>query len=209
MTTYKLVVFDMDGIIFEHKNFWLELHKKLGTYEEGEALTRTYLKKDYERLVREVPGKLWKGNDATPYFELINSVKYKLGAQHVLKELRRRGLKTAIITSGPNHLALRAQQECGLDYFVSHELEIGPDNLITGAYHYTHTLDKTEELKQLISKAGCTLAETVFVGHGHNDVNALKAAGLGIACEPDDEEVARAAKRVIHELAELLDLFEA
>ena len=30
-----LICFDMDGVIFEHRNFWLELHKVFGTLEEG------------------------------------------------------------------------------------------------------------------------------------------------------------------------------
>jgi len=48
----KLIVFDMDGIIFEHINFWLELHKAYGTHEEGAKLTKNWLRRlleDYGR----------------------------------------------------------------------------------------------------------------------------------------------------------------
>ncbi|MBI4450914.1 hypothetical protein HY642_02985 [Candidatus Woesearchaeota archaeon] len=38
----KLVVFDMDGVLFQHHNFWIELHKALGTWEEGKLLTQKY-----------------------------------------------------------------------------------------------------------------------------------------------------------------------
>ena len=50
----KLIVFDMDGVIFEHYNFWLELHKSYDTHEEGLKLTNKYLKTDYQKLVGEV-----------------------------------------------------------------------------------------------------------------------------------------------------------
>ena len=72
----KLIAFDMDGVIFKHHNFWMELHRELGTLEEGTALTRQYVKTDYPRLVREVIGRLWAGKPAKPYFDLINKHQY-------------------------------------------------------------------------------------------------------------------------------------
>jgi len=32
--TYKLVCFDMGGVIFKDINFWMELHKKFRTLEQ-------------------------------------------------------------------------------------------------------------------------------------------------------------------------------
>lgn len=52
--SFKLICFDMDGVIFEGVNFWLELHKKFGTFEEGKILTEKYLYSDYNKLVEEV-----------------------------------------------------------------------------------------------------------------------------------------------------------
>ncbi|MBU0472467.1 MAG: hypothetical protein KKF65_07600 [Nanoarchaeota archaeon] len=62
--TFKLICFDMDGVIFEFTNFWMELHKVFDTYEEGKKLSDLYLDSDYEKLVSEVVGELWKGKDA-------------------------------------------------------------------------------------------------------------------------------------------------
>ena len=66
----------MDGVIFRDVNFWLELHKAFGTLEQGSILTKKYLYTNYARLVEEVVVKLWKGRDAKPYFDLINSIEY-------------------------------------------------------------------------------------------------------------------------------------
>ena len=33
--SYKLICFDMDGVIFKDINFWMELHNKFGTLDEG------------------------------------------------------------------------------------------------------------------------------------------------------------------------------
>ncbi|MEA3378972.1 MAG: hypothetical protein U9Q69_05050 [Nanoarchaeota archaeon] len=61
--SYKLVCFDMDGVIFKDVNFWMKLHKKFGTLNEGIELTKKYLHTDYDRLVEEVVVRLWKGKD--------------------------------------------------------------------------------------------------------------------------------------------------
>ena len=55
---YKLICFDMDGVIFKDINFWLELHKAFGTFGLGKWLTKRYLHADYGRLVEEVVVKL-------------------------------------------------------------------------------------------------------------------------------------------------------
>ncbi len=33
VNSYKLICFDLDGVIFKDINFWMELHKKFGTLE--------------------------------------------------------------------------------------------------------------------------------------------------------------------------------
>jgi len=43
---FKMIIFDLDGVIFKPVNFWMELHKELGTFEEGKKLTEKYLHSD-------------------------------------------------------------------------------------------------------------------------------------------------------------------
>src|SRR3989344_3970731 len=108
--SYKLICFDMDGVLFQDINFWLELHKKFGTLEQGKVLTEKYLHSDYERLIEEVVVKLWKGRDATPYFELVNSLKYVEGVPKVLGAIKRKGLITAIISDLCKDLDISASE---------------------------------------------------------------------------------------------------
>ncbi len=187
----------MDGVIFRSRNFWLDLHKRLGTYEEGIRLTEKYLKTDYPRLVEEVIGRLWKGRDATPYFDLVKNFEYVKGAPEALKKLRRLGHKTAIISSSVRHQALRVKEECGIDYFHTHDLRI-KNNRFTGEFEWDSAHeDKRKFLKEFAKLAGCKMEETVFVGHDYNDVGALRLAGLGIAFCPDEKEAEEAADVVV------------
>src|SRR3989344_4353495 len=129
----KLVVFEMDGVLFEHTDFWPDLQRKLGTYEQSKKLTEKYLYDDYRKLIGEFIEKLWKGMDAKSFFELIEEMEYTPGTKECISDLKEKGIKTAIISSGEKHLALRAQKELGIDYIFSNELVI-KKNKITGSF---------------------------------------------------------------------------
>jgi phosphoserine phosphatase len=80
----RLVCFDMDGVIFESKNFWMDLHRAYGTYEQGLELTRKYLHSDYAKLVHEVVWQLWRGKDARIYEALVRQQRYIQELKHSL-----------------------------------------------------------------------------------------------------------------------------
>ncbi len=209
----KLIVFDMDGVIFKHTNFWLELHKKMGTYEEGKKLTEKYLYTDYPKLVDEVVGKLWKGRDAKPFFELIDELEYTDGAKECISELKERGFKTAIISSGEKHLALRAQKELGIDFVYSNELVI-KNKKITGDFIWPIGADSKEIiLKQMCESLKISEKEVVFVGHDESDLKMAKivsdAGGLVIGFMPE-ENFMNLADEVIEteDLWKIVDIIE-
>src|SRR3989344_1617015 len=108
--SYKLICFDMDGVIFRDVNFWLELHKVFGTLEQGKILTQKYLHTNYDKLVEEVVVKLWKGKNAKPYYNLVNQLEYLPGVKRVFKEIKKKGILTAIISASSIDVARRAQK---------------------------------------------------------------------------------------------------
>ena len=122
--TYKLICFDMDGVLFEPMNFWIELHKSLGTLEEGIKLTEKYLHRDYDKLVQEVVGRLQKGKDAKLYYKLINSYEYLPGIDKLFSHIKKRGYITAIISASSIDLARRVQKDYGADHIFANELII-------------------------------------------------------------------------------------
>ncbi len=194
---YKLICFDMDGVLFEHRNVWLELHKRLGTFEEGKALTDKYLKNDYSKLVDEVVGRLWKGKPAQPYLDIINEMKYLTGVPETIKELKAKSYKIAIISSGSMHAAMRAKKELGFDYISANELVI-KDGVIVGEFRWPVAYDrKAVVLKQLAEDHNLHLSETIVVGDSPNDIKMMRLAGLGIAFCPESEELKKVANIVI------------
>jgi len=187
--TYKLVCFDMDGVLFEGNNFWLRLHKALGTYEEGKELTEKYLKTDYAKLVKEVVGRLWKGKNADPYFDLVASTEYIFGVKDTFSELKKRGIKTVIISSGPKHLVERARDELGVDYVFSNNLMVS-NGIITGEFDWPIGFgSKAKFLKEVCDKENVLLSEVVSVGDNDNDVEKAKLVGFSIAFNSGSDEL--------------------
>jgi phosphoserine phosphatase len=194
---YKLIVFDMDGVLFEHCNAWMELHKKLGTYEEGAELTKKYLKTDYAKLVDEVVGRLWKGKPAEAYLDMLADIKYIKGVKETIRILKSKGYTTAIISSGPKQLAERAQKELGIDYICANELVI-KDNKISGEFNWPVAHDrKAVTLKQLAKDHHLHLSEVIVVGDSENDIKMMRLSGLGIAFCTQNAELKEVATAVV------------
>ncbi len=197
---HRLVIFDMDGTIFVHKNFWLELHKRLGTWDEGKKATEEWLHKDFGKLVDIVIHNLWKGKPAQPYLDLVAEAQYLPGVQETVKELHRRGYRTAIITSGPSLLMERAKKELDIDLGVASVLEV-KDGVITGRSRHgdgspmflEQERNKAHVAELLCEELGLALKDTVAVGDGRNDIPLFKAAGMSIAFNTKNDDVRKAA----------------
>lgn len=195
----KLVCFDMDGVIFRQPNFWLELHKKLGTYEEGKELTDKYLKTDYDKLVHEVVGRLWKGKSAHGYYELITAAEYFPGVKETMAELRKAGIDTAIITSGPKDLALRAKDELEVGHVFANELVI-KDETISGEFIASlgfGGIEKVEVIKNLTSELLLLPSQVAYVGDNDNDILISDKVGMSIAFCANSEQLRKMVTHVV------------
>jgi len=173
----------MDGVIFSVPNFWLELHKRLGTYREGLRLTKKYLHTDYRRLVQEVVGRLWKGKDAAPYDTLVRGSRYISGVKETIAAIKKDGAATAIITSGPKDLALRAQRELGIGHIFANELVV-KDGVITGEFRWPigdGEQEKVRVLRELCAGLRISPADVAYVGDHRNDLGVFGIVGLAIA----------------------------
>ncbi len=206
--TYKLVCFDMDGVIFKDINFWMELHKKFGTLEQGIELTKKYLHTDYDRLVEEVVVKLWKGKDARPYYDLVNSIEYLPGVKETFNHLKRRGYLTAIISASSIDVARRVQKDYGVDHIFANELVIR-DGKVAGEFIWPIGAGKEKKaqiIQDLCSDLGIVPKEVIYVGDNDTDIEAFKEVGISIAFNSSSEELKKVAKYTVntHNLADVI-----
>jgi len=189
----------MDGVIFKDINFWMSVHREFGTLQKGKLLTKQYLHTNYDRLVREVVIKLWKGKDATPYFNLIKRIHYVKGVEEVFAEIKKRDLFTTIISAGSIDLARRAQHDLGIDHIFANELVI-KNNRVTGEFIWpigSGGEKKAQIVFDLCKDLGIKLNEVVYIGDSDMDIDAFKIVGISIAFNCSDEKVMKAAKYVV------------
>ena len=162
---FRFIIFDMDGVIFQHDNFWMQLHEAFGTLHPGIELTEKYLKTDIKKLADEVIGKLWKGKPAKIYFDLIKDAGYNPGVKEAIKKIKGMKIMTCILTSGPIHLAQRAQKELGIDFIYGNEIIIKDDKL-TGKYNWLSLewSHKGESFRKICEEHNFDPLETMVVG---------------------------------------------
>ena len=206
--TYKLLCLDMDGVIFKDINFWLELHKVFDTSEEGKKLTERYLHTDYPKLVEEVVGRLWKGKNANPYFELVNSIEYLPGVKELFDYVKNQDLITAIISASSIDVARRIQKDYGIDHLFANELVIR-DGMVAGEFVWPIGAGKEKKaqiIRHLCEDLGISPQEVIYVGDSNTDIEAFKTVGLSIAFNSDSQELKSVATHVVesNNLADVL-----
>lgn len=198
----------MDGVIFKDINFWLELHKKFGTLEEGIKLTEKYLHKNYEKLVEEVVVKLWKGKDTKPYYELVNSLEYLPGVEKVFKHIKKQDWISAIISASSIDVARRVQQDFGVDHLFTNELVI-KNGKVSGEFIWpigAGNHKKAEIIRHLCKDLRIKPKEVIYIGDSETDIEAFKEVGLSIAFNSSSEQLKKAATHVVksNNLADIL-----
>ncbi|MFT4310864.1 MAG: HAD family hydrolase [Candidatus Woesearchaeota archaeon] len=199
MKKMKLVCFDMDGVLYKDINFRMSLHKALGTLEEGKILTKKYLHSDYNRLIQEVVGNLWKDKETGPYFSLINSLEYNEGIDILFKHIKEKGYLTAIITASTLDAARRIQREYGIDFIFANSLGIS-NNKFNGTFFgliEEGYLKKQKIVKQLAHILGLELSNVIFIGDSDNDVEAASIAGTSIAFNATSDQLRAVATHIV------------
>jgi phosphoserine phosphatase len=200
----------MDGVIFEGRNFWLDLHRAMGTEREAWRLWHAYGKNDYRHLGKMTVEQLWIRRSAGAFYELIASRTYVHGAAKVIRWLRQHAVRSAIVSSGPYQLAERAQRELGVDVIRANRVAIS-DTCFTGEVDI-QVDDSRKELAAVavMNELGMQPACTAMVSDNAGDSRLAGVVGRLIAYDPESPELAAAADTVIPSghLPDLIRLLE-
>jgi phosphoserine phosphatase len=199
----KLVVFDMDGVLTDIYSSWKYVHDFFNTSNEKSVYA--YLKgeiDDMEFIRRDAA--LWKQNGRAlkkeKLVEILSDVSLMHGAKECISYLKKRNVKTAIVSAGLNVLAEKVGSELGIDYVYSNGINVDENGFLTDEGIVGVKLKaKDETVKKLAEKTGINKASIVAVGNSCFDVPMFEVAGLGIAFNPDDECVKKYADVVISE----------
>lgn len=202
---FRLVCFDLDGtIIDEITNFWGFVCNEYGCDMGKKGLA---VEKFMNNLITynewvEHDVDMWREKCLTrdDFARAVRKLKLMKGAIETIKELKKRGLKLAIISDSldiaveilmPDYMKL-------FDDVLINRLFFGADGKISGWEATKYGIErKADGLKMIAEREKIKLDECVFVGDGRNDVKAAGIAGLSIAFNSDSEELKKACDVVI------------
>lgn len=148
----------------------------------GEASLKLYTegKIDYLEFMRRDISSWPRGATKKEIERILSGYKIRAEAKPTIDELRRRGMKTALVTSGIDILAEKVGNELGIDYWVANGLQFDEDGrvLSEGVGRVDPTRKDLAYLK-LLSSIGIQRKRTIAVGDTMYDLRFLRSAGIG------------------------------
>ena len=205
MPKYKLVCFDVDGTLIDNVKFsWQIFHDHFQTdrHRREDAKNRFFNGQITYKEWAEHDINLWKERDAkkSEFFKAIGHLRLMEGTMETLKELKKSGIKLAIISGSLNILLekfIPDYEEFFDDVFLS-RIYFDEGGSISKIEATEYDLDgKALALRKIAEREGLSLKECVFVGDYLNDFKIIQEAGLGIAFNCQHEELKKVADVVI------------
>tara|TARA_Y100000310_G_scaffold217822_1_gene218918 strand:+ start:12179 stop:12838 length:660 start_codon:yes stop_codon:yes gene_type:complete len=207
MPKYKLVCFDVDGTLIDNVKFsWQAFHDYFQTDKHRREDARNKFLNghiSYLEWAQHDIG-MWKEKNAkkADFFKAIENLRLMDGALETLKELKKNGLKLAIISGSVNVVLekfIPNYNEFFDDVFLS-KLYFDEEGNISKIEATEFDMDKkAEALKQIAERENISLKECVFVGDFLNDLKVIQEAGLGIAFNCKEDRLKEVADIVIEE----------
>jgi len=118
--------------------------------------------------------------------DVYHAVHFTNGALALIDALHDYGWKVGVVSGGFHEVVDRLASDANIDYWISERLETPrnpADGRLTGrVLGDIVTKDvKLESLRTWAGRMGVSMAQTVAVGDGANDLPMIHAAGLGVA----------------------------
>jgi len=203
MSKIKLIFFDMEGTLFRKASsgsrllpgVWAGLAEALGK-EALKDEAQTQQKWDsgkYAGFVEwcedSIKVHIKHGITKELFDGVIESYDYFPGVKEVFAELKKKGMRTALITGGFKAMADRAQRELKIDhvfaaceYFWEENGKLLHWNILPCDYE-----GKVDFMKLIMNEHGLKPEQCAFVGDGKNDIHLARAVGLSIAFNAAEE----------------------
>lgn len=178
----RIVMLDMDSTLIQQEVIDL-IANKAGVGTKVAEITDRAMRGelDFEASLRERVALLAGCNES-----ILNDVKKELvltpGARTLIRTLHKMGHKVGVVSGGFLNVIEELLNELHIDFYRANTLEI-LDGKITGKL-IGEIIDREAKARGLASFAereGVSLAQTVAIGDGANDLGMIALAGLGIA----------------------------
>ena len=194
-----LLVADMESTIIDNEMLD-ELAAVLGLEERIAALTARAMRGeiDFAESLRERVGML-AGLDVAVLEQMYARIAINPGAVELVATMRRNGACCALVSGGFTGFSAHVRARTGFDRDQANRLEI-ENGKLTGRV-VEPILDRRSKrdcLERLARELSLAPEKTIAVGDGANDLDMVRAAGLGVAYRAKPILAEAAALRVDH-----------
>lgn len=207
----KVVFFDCDGVL-TLDTLWPKLHNAVGLpknldtkwfneYYSGEINFVTWVKniEDYYRkkkLTKEL------------FERTLNQITINEEAFQITNYLKKRKIKTAIISSGIDYYVKKVAKKLKVDYWRSNaSFHFGKKGIFT---HMDCYIDdptaKVIQIREICSLLKVKPTETIFVGDSANDLKAFELTQHGVLYRSEEEKYKKKAWKIINNLKEIKNM---
>ncbi len=194
----RLVVFDLDGTLTPVESLWRYMHDAFGTWDRGKIAALKYRRGEISyKQWAETDAGYWAGTPLSQVTKLLEQIPYTKGAREVFDELKRRKVKTAIVSAGLSLLANKVAGDLGADVTLSNELETNDGRLTGGITVKVAVNNKKEIIEQIAAQLKMPLNEVALVGDQAFDLPHTEC--LRIAFKPKDEVARREADFIVED----------
>ena len=178
----RIVMLDMDSTLIEQEVINL-LGLAAGKSLEIEAITDKAMAGDLDfktALIERVS--LLKGLDHNILSQVRDQISLTKGAKKLVDELHQQGHKVGVVSGGFIEVIEPILKSLGIDFYRANKLKI-QDGVLTGEIDgpLIDSHAKRMALEEFADQEQVQLEQTVAIGDGANDLEMIKAAGLGIA----------------------------
>jgi phosphoserine phosphatase len=178
----RLVVLDVDSTLIQEEAIDV-LAERAGVGAQVADITARAMagELDFAESLTERVG-LLAGLSVADLEVVRDGLRLTPGAETFVRTLHRLGYQVGVVSGGFTAFTDRFVSELGLDFAAANELEVR-DGRLTGRL-LGPIIDrdgKARALERIAEQFDVPLSQTVAVGDGANDIEMLKAAGLGIA----------------------------
>ena len=178
----RIVMLDMDSTLIEQEVINL-LGQATGKSLEIEAITDKAMAGDLDfktALIERVS--LLKGLDHNILSQVRDQISLTKGAKKLVDELHQQGHKVGVVSGGFIEVIEPILKSLEIDFYRANKLKI-QDGVLTGEIDgpLIDSHAKRMALEEFADQEQVRLEQTVAIGDGANDLEMIKAAGLGIA----------------------------
>jgi phosphoserine phosphatase len=195
----KLLVADMESTIIEQECL-NELADQVGLRDKVSAITARAMRGEleFEQALRDRVG-LLRGLDASILHNVYANVTLMPGAETLVRTMQAHGAKCALVSGGFSFFTERIAAKLKFDRHQSNTLILDGNKLAgTVAQPILGREAKLAALQSLTRELDLHPADTMAVGDGANDLDMLRAAGLGVAFRAKPLVAAKAQVAIVH-----------